>query len=152
MASPLSSTADVREPPGATARPRRYGRWRAASLLTIYVLMVAHLLHWRLAGTTLAPLELNEVMYTLEAGIVTAGFLFMALALVSVLIFGRFFCSWGCHILALEDGSAWLLRKVGIRPKPIRSRLLLLVPPAALFYMFLWPQIARIIESRAAPA
>jgi len=131
---------------------RRYGRWRAASLLTVYVLMVAHLLHWRLAGTTLAPLELNEVMYTLEAGIVTAGFLFMALALVSVVIFGRFFCSWGCHILALEDGSAWLLRQVGIRPRPIRSRLLLLVPPAALFYMFIWPQITRIIESRPAPA
>lgn len=114
--------------------------------------MAAHMLHWRLAGRTVAPLELNEVMYTLEAGIVTAGFLFMALVLVSALIFGRFFCSWGCHILALEDLAAWLLRQVGIRPKPIRSRLLLLVPPAALFYMFVWPQIVRVMENRPAPA
>ncbi len=128
-----------------------YGRWRAASLLAVYVLMVVHIVHWRLSGRTLAPVELNEVMYTLEAGIVTAGFVFMTLAMCSVSIFGRFFCSWGCHILAIEDGSAWLLRQAGIRPKPIRSRLLLFVPSGALFYMFVWPQIARLIDGRAAP-
>jgi tetratricopeptide (TPR) repeat protein len=113
--------------------------------------MTAHVVHWKLAGRTLAPLELNEVMYTLELGIVTAGFVFMAIALLSVLIFGRFFCSWGCHILALEDLCAWLLGKIGIRPKPVRSRVLLLVPPAALFYMFIWPQISRLIEGRPMP-
>ncbi len=140
---------DAQEPP--RARPH-YGRWRAGALITVYILMAAHFVHWRWAGTTLAPLELNEVMYTSEAGIVTAGFVFMAVAVLSVLFFGRFFCSWGCHILALEDLCAWLLRRAGIRPKPIRSRLLLLVPPAALVYMFIWPQVARLIEGRPAPA
>jgi len=84
-------------------------------------------------------------------GIVTAGFLFMGVALVSVVIFGRFFCSWGCHILALEDLSAWLLAKVGIRPKAMRSRVLLLVPPLALFYMFVWPQILRVYRGEPLP-
>lgn len=136
---------------GSQIRPNRYSRWRAGTLAGVYVLMVAHITHWKLSGQTLAPLELNEVMYTLELGIITAGFIFMALAALSAAVFGRFFCSWGCHILALEDLCAWLLGKIGIRPKPVRSRVLLLVPPAALFYMFVWPQVSRIIQGRPAP-
>jgi len=139
------------EQPQPTRRPRHYARWRAATLATVYLLFGLHIAHWKIAGKTLAPLELNEVMYTLELGIVTAGFLFMAAALLSAAIFGRFFCSWGCHILALEDLCAWLLRKLRIRPKPIRSRVLLLVPPAAMFYMFLWPQVSRLLEGRPLP-
>src|SRR5258708_34081407 len=82
-------------------------------------------------------------MNTLELGIVTAGFLFMALAFVGTLVFGRFFCSWACHILALEDLCGWLLKKAGIRPKPVRSRVLLLVPLFALFHMFVLPHTLR---------
>jgi len=132
-------------------RQRHYARWRAISLVTVYLLMAIHVAHWKLSGRTLAPLELNEVMYTLEAGIVTAGFIFMSLAVLSVLIFGRFFCSWGCHILALQDFCQWLLGKLHIRPKPVRSRTLLLVPVGAMLYMFVWPQIARLIANRPAP-
>lgn len=133
-------------------RPRQYGYWRAASLTGVYLFMGLHIAHWKISGKSLAPLELNEVMYTLELGIITAGFIFMVLAMLSVLIVGRFFCSWGCHILALEDLSAWLLEKIGIRPKPVRLRSLLLVPPSAMFYMFVWPQISRLIDGREMPA
>jgi len=132
-------------------RPKRYSRWRAGTLASVYVLVGLHIAHWKIAGRTLAPLELHEVMVTLELGIVTAGFLFMLLAFGSAAIFGRFFCSWGCHILALEDLCAWLLAKVGLRPRPVRSRMLLFVPPAALFYMFVWPQIERVIAGRPLP-
>lgn len=124
-------------------RPGGPGRWRAATLAAVYLAMAAHIIHWKVAGRTLAPLELNEVMHTLELGVITAGFIFMCAALLSVLVCGRFFCSWGCHILALEDLCAWLLRKLGIRPRPLRSRLLLWIPPIAFSYMFIWPQIAR---------
>jgi tetratricopeptide (TPR) repeat protein/polyferredoxin len=117
----------------------------------VYLLFGFHIAHWKIAGKTLAPLELNEVMYTLELGIVTAGFLFMCIAFLSTAIFGRFFCSWGCHILALEDLCAWLLRRIGIRPRPVRSRLLLLVPPSAMFYMFLWPQVSRVFHGQPLP-
>jgi tetratricopeptide (TPR) repeat protein len=142
----------VKSTPSEGVRPAsRLGRWRAASLTAVYVLMGIHLAHWRLNGTTLAPLELHEVMYTLELGIVTAGFLFMAAALVSVLCLGRFFCSWGCHILALEDLCAWILAKLGIAPRPVRSRVLALIAPGALVYMFVWPQVARVLEGRPAP-
>ena len=90
-------------------------------------------------------------MYTLELGIITAGFLFMCFLTFGTLIFGRFFCSWACHIMVLQDLCAWLLRKLGLQRKPIRSRLLLLVPPLTAFYMFIWPQILRGWHSRTFP-
>ena len=133
--------------------PRRgYAHWRAASLTLVYVLITAHIIHWLIAGKTLAPLELNEVMYTLELGIVTAGFVFMTIALLATAVFGRFFCSWGCHILALQDLCTWILRKLNIRrPRGIRSRVLLWVPLGAALYMFAWPQVVRLWEGRDLP-
>ena len=133
-------------------RPVNYSRWRAATLALVYLLITIHILHWKIAGRTLAPLELNEVMYTLELGILTAGFVFMALAVLATMIFGRFFCSWGCHILALEDLCAWILGKLKIRPKPVRSRVLLWVPVIAMLYMFAWPQAARLAAGQQMPA
>jgi hypothetical protein len=60
-------------PPSAPTRPwrRDYSRWRFATLSAVYLLFALHIIHWRLAGRTLAPLELNEVMYTLELGSVS---------------------------------------------------------------------------------
>lgn len=130
---------------------RRYPRWRALSLSLVYVVFAIHIIHWKLTGRTLAPLELNEVMYTLELGIITAGFLFMCLLVLGTLIFGRFFCSWACHIMVLQELCAWCLRRIGILAKPIRSRFLLWVPPLTAVYMFLWPQVVRAWESRAFP-
>ena len=63
-------------------------------------------------------------------------------AVAGTAIFGRFLCSWGCHILALQDFSAWLLDKLRIKPRAIRSRLLLWVPMGAALYMFMWPPVA----------
>lgn len=128
-----------------------YARRRAWTLLGVHLLFAAHIAHWKLSGRTLAPLELNELMVTLELGVVTAGFAFMVLVLLSVLLFGRFFCSWGCHILALQDGSQWILDKLRIRPKPLRSRTLLLVPVGATLYMFLWPQLSRLAAGDPLP-
>jgi tetratricopeptide (TPR) repeat protein len=117
----------------------------------VYVVFGLHILHWKRTGRSLAPLELNEVMYTLELGIITAGFLFMCFLALGTLVFGRFFCSWACHIMVLQDLCSWLLGKLGLRHKPIRSRLLLLVPPLTAFYMFIWPQVVRAWQSRALP-
>ncbi len=136
---------------GAGPRRRNYAPWRAASLILVYVLMTLHLTHWLIAKKTLAPLELNEVMYTFELGVVTAGFLFMAAAVLATMFFGRFFCSWGCHILALQDLSSWILRKLHIKPRAIRSRALAWIPLAAALYMFVWPQATRLWHGRPLP-
>lgn len=120
-------------------------------LVLVHVAFIAHIVHWKLAGRTLAPLELNELMYTLEAGVITAGFLFMLLVCLSVLVFGRFFCSWGCHVLALQDLCSWTMTKLGVRPKVVRARGLLWIPLAAMLYMFVWPQLQFLFFDRARP-
>lgn len=118
-----------------------YEKWRIATLVGVHLLFVAHFVHWKLKGRTLAPLEFNEVLYTIHQGIVTAGFVLMALVMVATLVFGRFFCSWGCHILALQDAAGWLMDKLHIKRQPIRSRTLIWVPIAVMFYLFIWPQL-----------
>lgn len=130
---------------------RDCSRWRAGSLIAVHLLIGVHIAHWLVTERTLAPLEFNEVLHTLHLGIITAGFLFMAMTIVGTLVAGRFFCSWGCHILALQDLSAWLLGKLGIRPQPIRSRTLLWAPVLAMLYLFVWPQIARQLNGSGLP-
>ncbi len=130
----------------------RYGKWRALSLIAIHLLIGMHIAHWLVAGRTLAPLELNEVVYTIHLGIVTAGFLFMLTIIIGTIFFGRFFCSWACHMLALQDLSAWLLRKFNIRPPAIRSRTLVFIPFIIMGYLFIWPQARRLWLGQSLPA
>jgi tetratricopeptide (TPR) repeat protein/polyferredoxin len=122
-------------------RSRDYAKWRVATLIGVHVLFLAHFIHWKLRGRTLAPLEFNEVLYTIHQGIVTAGFILMVVVMLATLVFGRFFCSWGCHILALQDAAGWVLDKLRIKRQPIRSRTLIWVPIAVMFYLFIWPQL-----------
>jgi tetratricopeptide (TPR) repeat protein/ferredoxin len=123
------------------------GRWRTMVLIGVHVVILAHIFHWLWAGSTLSPVEPSEAMYTLSEGELNAGFIFFALALLSTVIFGRVFCGWGCHVVALQDGSSWLLKKIGLRPSPFRSRLLLWFPLILAFYMFLWPKTKRYVAA-----
>ncbi len=123
-------------------RKSRTSRWRAVALSTLYLLMIAHIIQWRLMGETVSPIEPSESMYTLQNGAINAGFIFFSLAILATLIFGRFVCGWGCHIVALQDFCAWLLKKCGLTPKPFRSRLLVYVPLIVALYMFVWPTVS----------
>lgn len=128
---------------GPRLRPSRNARRRAMALALVHVAFVVHIGLWLLLGRTVSPVEPSESMYTLETGVVNAGAIFFALAIISTLLFGRFFCGWGCHIVALQDLCGWMLKKVGVRPRPFRSRLLLFVPLAFALYMFVWPTFKR---------
>ena len=124
-------------------------KWRAAALIALNLFMIAHIVQWRLMGKTVSPIEPSETMYTLQNGFVNAGFIFFGLAILATLLFGRFVCGWGCHILALQDFCGWLLKKMGLHPKPFRSRLLVYVPLCAALYMFVWPIAYRIFSKPA---
>ncbi len=133
------------KPKSVSKQPKsRRGRLRAAVLVSVHLLILAHVTHFWASGRSLSPVEPSEAMYTLELGQVNAGAIFFGLAILSTLIFGRFFCGWGCHLVALQDLSGAMLRHIGIRPKPLRSRLLVLVPFALAFYMFFWPTVNRL--------
>jgi tetratricopeptide (TPR) repeat protein/ferredoxin len=126
------------------------GKWRAIVLLSVHLLVAAHVTHFVIAGRTLSPVEPSEAMYTLELGQLNAGFIFLIVALLATLVFGRFFCGWGCHIVALQDLCGWIMKQLGVRPKPFRSRLLVYVPLALACYMFVWPTLRRLVIERPA--
>lgn len=127
----------------------RAGFWRTLVLILVNLAIVGHIAMWIVQGMgkgphkTLSPVEPSESMYTLETGVVNAGFLFFAAALLLTVIFGRFICGWTCHIIAVQDFCSWLLRKMRIHPKPFRTRLLILAPLILAIYMFVWPTFLR---------
>lgn len=131
-------------------RKVRMGRRRAFVLILVHVLILIHVAQWLLSGMndgireTISPIEPSESMYTLEGGYVNAGFIFFVLAILSTLIFGRFFCGWGCHVVALQDLCSHWMKKIGVHPKPFRARLLVFAPMCLAIYMFVWPTVLRL--------
>jgi polyferredoxin/tetratricopeptide (TPR) repeat protein len=125
-------------------RRSRAGRWRAGVLIAVHLVFAAHVAHWLISGRTMTPVEPSEGMAFARDGVINAGLVFFAAAALATAVFGRWFCGWGCHLVALQDLCRWLLEKVGIRPQPLRSRLLAWVPVAAFVYMFLWPAAWRL--------
>lgn len=123
----------------------RISRWRAGALILLTALMVAHFIQWQISGSTVSPIEPSEAMQTLSRGAINAGFIFFALAILSTLVLGRWICGWACHVVALQDLAAWMLKKVGIKPRPFRSRLLIWVPLLAALYMFGLPVLKRVL-------
>lgn len=119
----------------------RASKWRAVVLVGVHLLIIAHVVHWLVAGRTLTPVEPSESMETIKYGYVNAGFIFFLTAIVATLFLGRWVCGWACHVVAYQDLCGWLLRKAGFKPKPFRSRLLIFVPLGAALYMFVWPAV-----------
>jgi polyferredoxin len=144
---PVLRAANKKEKHGI--RHSRTSRWRAGVLVAVHILIAVHILQWWYMGRTVSPIEPSEAMYTLQQGAVNAGAIFFALAIIATLIFGRFVCGWACHVIALQDFCAWMLKKVGLTPRPFRSRLLIYVPLIAALYMFVWPTISRAITKPA---
>ncbi|MHC4416141.1 MAG: 4Fe-4S binding protein [Planctomycetota bacterium] len=135
----------------APIRKSRSGKRRAIVLASVQVLMIAHVALWLLSrkygwwgGRTTTPIEPSEAMEFAKHGVVNAGLVFFALALVATLILGRWFCGWGCHLVLLQDLCGWMMKKLGVRPKPFRSRLLVYVPLGLALYMFIWPLFYRL--------
>ncbi len=122
------------------------GKWRAAVLIAVNVLMLLHIVQWLWTGTTVAPLEPSEAMEFSKHGVINVGLIFFALAILSTLILGRWFCGWGCHLVALQDLARWLLGKLKIKPKPARFGLLALVPLIAFVYMFVGPVVWQMVH------
>ncbi len=125
-------------------RPSRASKWRALVLVGVHVIAGLHIAYWLRTGSAITPVEPSEAMAFAKGGMINAGLIFFAATILLTAIFGRFFCGWGCHLVALQDLCRWLLEKIGIRPAPLRSRLLMWVPMIAFVYMFLWPVAYRL--------
>ncbi len=140
-----SADSTVSAPGGAGGRSRpNYSRRRAWALLAVHLAILAHVAHWKWGGATLSPVEPSEATDLAEHGRLNAGAIFFMVAIASTLVFGRWFCGWACHLVALQDGCRWLLMRVGLRPRAIQLGVLGLVPLVACIYMFLGPWLYRL--------
>ena len=117
--------------PKGQIRKSKNGKRRAIVLAAVQGLIIIHIVVWLLSkkygwfgGTTITPIEPSESMEFSKHGIINAGLIFFVIALLSTLILGRWFCGWGCHVVMLQDLCGWVMKKMGVRPKPFRSRLL----------------------------
>ncbi len=116
------------------------GKRRAYVLGAVHVFMLAHVAHWVWTGKTLSPIEPSESVEFFRYGVINPGLIFFGLAILATMIFGRYVCGWGCHLVAYQDLMLWILKKFKLRPKAFRSRFLILVPLViAAGWMFLVP-------------
>lgn len=127
-----------------TPRKSKATRWRVAVLIGVHLIAAIHIAHWMSTGRTITPLEPSEAMEFSKGSIVNAGLVFFAITILSTLVLGRWFCGWACHLVALQDLSRAFLIKVGIRPRPLRSRWMAWMPYLAAGYMFFWPLVYRL--------
>ncbi len=141
-ASTTAGNAKSSRPPGI--KKSKTTRWRVIVLILVHVLFALHLAHWLDGGKTISPIEPSEAMEFSKRSAINAGFIFFALMTLSTLLLGRFFCGWACHLVALQDLCAAGMKRIGITPRPLRSRWLALVPFAAGFYLFIWPFFQRV--------
>jgi tetratricopeptide (TPR) repeat protein/NAD-dependent dihydropyrimidine dehydrogenase PreA subunit len=148
--SPKQALADLSLPildeRRAVIRKSKAGARRAIVLVVVQALIAVHIAHWMSTGRTMTPLEPSEAMQFSKASVVNAGLIFFALTIASTFLLGRWFCGWACHLVALQDGSRWLLEKIGLRPRPANLGILGAVPWAAFVYMFLAPVIQKLIH------
>jgi polyferredoxin/Flp pilus assembly protein TadD len=131
-------------PSEGSIRRSKSSRWRAAVLIGFHVLIAAHITHWLVTGQTVTPVEPSEAAAYSRTGMVNAGLIFFAVTIVLTAVFGRFFCGWACHLVALQDACRALLVRFGRRPKELRSRFLRWVPAIAFLYAFIWPLLLRL--------
>jgi polyferredoxin len=141
---------DRHRPKGVPAASKA-SRRRAMVLLGVHLLIGAHVAHWLITGETVTPVEPSEAMQTLEEGRINAGFVLFVCLIAGTLVVGRWFCGWACHVVALQDLCAWLLGRAGLRPRPVRSRLLVFAPFVVAAHMFFWPRVERWIWPEMAP-
>lgn len=149
--TPTATTPPAALEPHTRIRKSRASKWRALVLVLVTLAMAAHFVHWKVAGETLTPIEPSESMEFSKRGVINAGLIFFVLAIASTLVFGRWFCGWACHVVAVQDAAGWILKQLRIKPRHIELGLLAWIPWLAFVYMFLAPIVWRVLEDQAHP-
>ena len=123
----------------------KLSRTRVTFQILVHVVLVAHVLayyflDWKMIGA----LDFQGFFHHfLGKGLLTAGALLAILVYGTALVFGRLFCSWGCHFGATQDLAAWVLKRLGWKPPLLRTRFLHYGPLLVLLAVFLLPMIRR---------
>jgi polyferredoxin len=116
----------------------KLSRKRVAFQVALHLVLAGHVAaYYFLDWTRVGAIDFQAFFHHfLGNGLLTAGALFAILMFGGALVFGRLFCSWGCHFGATQDLAAWVLRNLGWRPPLVRTRFLHLAPYLVLIAVF----------------
>ena len=123
----------------------KLSRARVVFQVVLHAVLIGHVLaYYFLSWKDIGALDFQAFFHHfLGRGLLTAGALLTLAAFLGAFVFGRLFCSWGCHFGATQDLAAWVLRKMGWKPPLVRTRFLHGLPYLLLVVIFLWPAVMR---------
>jgi polyferredoxin len=126
----------------------KLSRKRVAFQVVLHLVLAGHVAaYYFLDWTRIGAIDFQAFFHHfLGEGLLTAGALFTILMLAGALVFGRLFCSWGCHFGATQDLAAWVLRKLGWKPPLVRTRFLHWTPYLVLVAVFGIPLAEKWLE------
>ena len=113
---------------------------RISCLIILHIMILLHI--YVFGDSVIGSIDFQEFFHSfIKNGIINAGVILVFIAFITTLIFGRFFCGWGCHFGAIQELSWWLLKKINIKPQTINSRLVFILPFLMLIYFYITPNL-----------
>ena len=106
----------------------------------LHIMIFLHI--YVFGDSVIGSIDFQEFFHSfIKSGIINAGVILVFIAFLTTLIFGRFFCGWGCHFGAIQELSWWILNKINLKPKTLNSRLVFILPLFMLIYFYITPNL-----------
>ncbi|MEC4888816.1 MAG: 4Fe-4S dicluster domain-containing protein [Nitrospira sp.] len=110
--------------------PTRRHKYRMIALALVHVYIAFHLIAWHVFGIEIWGKTAMMGVPSLAKGTINAASIMVLLILGSILVFGRGFCGWVCHMRGAIEFADWILRKLKIAHyEKIRNKNLLINTP-----------------------
>lgn len=108
--SPSSCMVHV---PG-TVPPTKRHKYRMIALASVHAYIAFHLISWHVFGLQIWGKTAMMGVPSLAKGTINAAAIMVILILGSILIWGRGFCGWVCHMRGAIEFADWILRKLKV--------------------------------------
>ncbi len=94
---------------------KNHQRLRKAALLGVNVYILLHLTMWYILDWNVWGKTAMSGVLSLAAGRINAGAIMVAIIFLSILLYGRFFCGWFCHLRGFIELSDGVMRRLGLK-------------------------------------
>lgn len=99
----------------ANVSPSKRHRYRMIALASVHAYIAFHLISWHVFGIEIWGKTAMMGVPSLANGTINAAAIMVTLILGSILIWGRGFCGWACHMRGAIEFADWILRKLKVR-------------------------------------
>ncbi|ULA59820.1 MAG: 4Fe-4S binding protein [Nitrospira sp.] len=99
----------------ANVSPTKRHTYRMIALASVHAYIAFHLISWHVFGIEIWGKTAMMGVPSLAKGTINAAAIMVILILGSILIWGRGFCGWACHMRGAIEFADWILRKLKVR-------------------------------------